>query len=139
MSITLLPTTSTNSQQVNTLAEEFLDYNEDEANLNISPEVVDIDEIIDDLKSVDNEEEDLYSPPPIPFITTAQARSHLTELVQHLEALSVSELPGGAKSNLNLVVARQQLQTLEQALTRNMHASRIWSPITDWFSPLESS
>jgi len=48
----------TNSQ-VNTLAEEFLDYNEDEANLNISPEVVYIEEIIGDLKSVDNEEEDL--------------------------------------------------------------------------------
>ena len=86
----------TNSQQVNTLAEEFLDYNEDEANLNISPEVVDIEEIIDELKSVDNEEqglellEDLYSPPPI----------HLTELAQHLEALSVSELP---KPNLNVV------------------------------------
>jgi len=46
--------------------EEFLDYNEDEANLNLSPEVIDIEEIIDDLKSVDNEEEDLYSPPPIP-------------------------------------------------------------------------
>jgi len=57
------------------------------ANLHISPEVVDIEEIIDD-KSVDNEE-DLYSPPPIPLIATAQARSHLTELVQYLEALSV--------------------------------------------------
>jgi len=87
ISITLLFTTSTNLQQVNTLAEEFLDYNEDEANLNISPEVVDIEEIIDD-KSVDNEE-DLYSPPSIPLITTAQARSHVTELVQYLEALSV--------------------------------------------------
>jgi len=103
----------TNSQQVNTLAEEFLDYNEDEANVNISPEVVGIEDIIDDLKSVDNEEEglevleDLYSPPPIPLIKTAQARSHLTELVQHLEALSVSELPGGAKPNLNVVVAIQ--------------------------------
>jgi len=32
MSITLLLTESTNSQQVNTLAEEFLDCNEDEAN-----------------------------------------------------------------------------------------------------------
>jgi len=69
---------------------------------------------------VDNEEVDPYSPPPIPLITTAQARSHLTELVQYLEALSVSELPGGAKPNLNVVVARQQLQTLEQALTHNM-------------------
>jgi len=108
MSITLLLTTSTNSQQVNTLAEEFLDYNEDEANLNISLEVVDIEEIIDDLKSVDNEE-DLYSPPPIPLITTAQARSHLTELVQYLEALSVSELPSGA---MKVVVARQQLSKL---------------------------
>jgi len=66
MSITLLLTRSTNSQ-VNTLVEEFLDYNEDEANLNISPEVVDIEEIIDGLKSVGNEEEDLYSPPPIPL------------------------------------------------------------------------
>ena len=46
----------TNSQ-VNTLVKEFLDYNEDEANLNISPEVVDIEEIIDYLKSVDNEED----------------------------------------------------------------------------------
>ena len=109
------------------IAEEFLGYNEDEANLNISPEVVDIEGIIDDLKSVDNEEEDLYSPPPIPLITTAQARSHLTGLVQYLETLSVSELPGGAKPNLNVVVPRQQLQTLEQALTRNMHASRIQS------------
>jgi len=52
MSISLLLTTSTNSQQVNTLAEEFLDYNEDEANLNISPEVVHIEEIIDDLKTI---------------------------------------------------------------------------------------
>ena len=51
MSITLLLTRSTNSQ-VNTLAEEFLDYNEDEANLNISPEVVHIEEIIDDLKTI---------------------------------------------------------------------------------------
>jgi len=75
-SITLLPTTSTNSQQVNTLAEEFLDYNEDEANLNISPELVDIEEIIDDLKSVDNEEEGLYSPPPIPLITVAHKHVH---------------------------------------------------------------
>jgi len=65
MSITLLLTTSTNSQQVNTLVEEFLVYNEDETNLNISLEVVDIEEIIDDLKSVDNRE-DIYSPPPIP-------------------------------------------------------------------------
>ena len=81
----LLPA-QTYIQQVNTLAEEFLDYNEDDANLNISPEVVDIEEIIDD-KSVDNEQ-DLYSPPSIPLITTAQARSHLTELVQYLEALS---------------------------------------------------
>jgi len=48
------------------------------------------------------------------------------------------ELPGGAKPNLNVVEARQQLQTLEQALARNMHASRIQSSITDWFSPLES-
>jgi len=87
MSITLLLTTSTNSQQVNTLAEEFLDYNGDEANLNISPGVVDIEGVIDGFKGVDNEEEDLYSPPPIPLITIAQARSHLTELVQHLEAL----------------------------------------------------
>jgi len=139
MSITLLLTTSTNSQQVNTRAEEFLIYNEDEANLNISLEVVDIEEIIEDLKSVDNEGEDLYSPPPIPIITTAQAHPHLTELVQYLEALSVSELLGGAKPNLNVVEVRQQLQTLEQALTRNMHASRIQSSITDWFSPLESS
>jgi len=129
MSITLLPTTSTNSQQVNTLVEEFLDYNEDDANLSISSEVVDIEEIIDDLKSVDNEEENLYSPPPIPLMTTAQARSHLTGLVQYLEVLSVSKLPGGAKPNLNVVVARQQLQTLEQALTRNMHAYRIQSSI----------
>ena len=52
--------------------EEFLDYNEDEANLNLSPEVIDIEEIIDDLKSVDNEEEDLYSPPPIPLHKHAQ-------------------------------------------------------------------
>jgi len=44
ISIILLSTTSTNLQQVNTLAEEFLDYNEDEANLNISPEVVDMEE-----------------------------------------------------------------------------------------------
>jgi len=85
---------------------------------------------MDDLKSTDNEE-DLYSPPPIPLITTAQAHSHLIELVQHLEALLVSELPGGAKPE-------QQLQTLEQALTRNMHASHIQSSITDWFSPLGS-
>jgi len=40
------------------------------------------------IKSVDDEEEDLYSPPPT-LITTAQVRSHLTELVQYLEALSV--------------------------------------------------
>jgi len=39
----------------------------------------------------------------VPLITTAQACSHLTELVQYLEALSVSELPGGAKPNLNVV------------------------------------
>jgi len=52
----------------------------------------------------------------------SQARSHLTGLVQYLGALLVSELPGGAKPNLNVVVARQQLQTLEQALTRDsMH------------------
>jgi len=38
--------------KVNTLAEELLDYNEDEANRNISPEVVDIEEIIQDLKSI---------------------------------------------------------------------------------------
>jgi len=50
ISITLLFTTSTNLQQVNTLAGEFLHYNEDEANLNLSPEVVDIEEIIDDQK-----------------------------------------------------------------------------------------
>jgi len=31
----------------------------------------------------------------------------VTELVQHLEALSISELPGGAKPNLNVVVAMQ--------------------------------
>jgi len=78
----------TNSQQVNTLAEEFLDYNEDEANLNIFPEAVDIEEIIDDLKSVANEEdlrlEKIYIHHPL--ITTAQARSHLTELVQHLDS-----------------------------------------------------
>ena len=42
--ITLLLTTSTNSQQVINLAEEFLDYNDDEVNINISPEVVDIAE-----------------------------------------------------------------------------------------------
>jgi len=47
--------------------------------------------------------------------------------------------PGGAKPNLNVVEARQQLQTLEQALARNMHASRVQSSITDWFSLLESS
>ena len=87
---------------------------------------------------MDNEE-DLYSPAPVPLITTAQARPHLTELVQYLEALSVSELPGGAKPNPNIVVTRQQLQTLEQALTRNMDASHIQSSITAWFSPLESS
>jgi len=80
----------------------------------LSPEVVYIEEIMDDLKSADNEEdlealEDLYSPPPIPLITTTQAHSHLIELVQHLEALSVSELPGGAKPHLNVVAARQQL------------------------------
>jgi len=70
----------TNSQQVSTLAEEFLDYNEDEA---ISPEVVDIEEIIDDLKSVDNEE-DLYSPPPIhctstltPYSASSASRSSI--------------------------------------------------------------
>ena len=62
---------------VNTLAEEFLDYNEDEANLNISLEVVDIEEISDDRKSVDNEEEDLYSPPPIP----------LSQLYKHVHTL----------------------------------------------------
>jgi len=67
MSITLLLTTSTNSQQVNTLAAEFLGYDEDEAK---SLGVVDIEEIIEDFKSVDNEDEDLevledlYSPPP---------------------------------------------------------------------------
>ena len=42
--ITLLLTTSTNSQQVINLAEEFLDYNDDEVNISISPEVVDIAE-----------------------------------------------------------------------------------------------
>ena len=109
MSILLLLTESTNSQQVNTVVEKFLDYNEDEANLNVSPKAIDIEEIMDDLKSADNEEEDpealedLYSPPPIPLITTAQARSHLIELAQHLEALPVSKLPGGAKPDLMLL------------------------------------
>ena len=145
MSITLLLTTSTNSQQVITLAEKYLDYNEDHVNLNISPEVVDITEIIHDLKDLDNEEEDLedlqelYSPPSIPVITSAQARSHLTELVHYLETLSVSKLPGGGKPGVDVLAVRQQLHTLEQALTCNMHESRIQSSITDWFSPVASS
>lgn len=40
MSISLLIDTGCNSQQVNTLTEEYLDYNEDEVNTTISPEVI---------------------------------------------------------------------------------------------------
>jgi len=79
-----------------------------------------MEEIIDNLKGVDNEDlealEDLYSPPPIPLITTAQACSHLIELVQHLEALSGSKLPSGPKPKLNVVVAGSNYRLLSKLL-----------------------
>jgi len=121
ISISSLLDFSCNSQQVERLANSFLDYDEDAPDINASPDSISTIDIIHNLQNRDHgsgsdsdsstdhfSENDLPEPISIPL-----AKAHITSIVSLLERFPTNTLPVSG-SLLQIPIAIHQLQKIHQ-------------------------
>ena len=130
---------SCNSQQVEQLANSFLDYDEDAPDIEGSPESISTAEIIHDLQNRDHGSgsdsdsstdhftgDNLLEPIPIPL-----AKAHITSIISLLERFPTSTLPVSG-SLLQIPTAIYQLQRIHQGFQEHEVKNKKQVSLNSW-------
>ena len=88
---------STHSGHIEDIADKYLDYDEDLEDKSISPEVINISNIITDLQAEETEKDlailvAIAQQAPLQIISYSEALACLSSLISYLEALPCSSL-----------------------------------------------
>ena len=137
VSILSLLDTSCNSEQVNTLADDFLDYDEEAGDEDARPEDISLTDIIDHLDSENHHASDSDPDPDISDITFSEtilivlANTYLTEITNLLERLPVDTLQTTGQA-LPIPMAVQQLRKKQQGFHYYDKSKKKQGTLTTW-------
>lgn len=129
-----------NSQQIEDLARDFLNYDGEAPNSDAQPDDISLSEIILDLQcspdpdidhDSDTETSDISQPPTA--ISLAEADTHLHDLVILLEKSSFSEVPTAGKS-ISVPDAVCFLTKLRSGLKSHMESRKKQVNLSTWFT-----
>lgn len=126
-----------NSLQMEDAADQYLEYDEDAADLSIPASIVSIPQLVTDLANESQLEEATTPELEIvypPIIAPSQALSHLKELITFFEALPASDLQPAGRNSIPVSGVAQQLRIFHSGVNQYQESRKRQGVLDGWLS-----
>ena len=118
-------------------ADQYLEYDEDAADLSIPASIVSIPQLVTDLANESQLEEATTPELEIvypPIIAPSQALSHLKELITFFEALPASDLQPAGRNSIPVSGVAQQLRIFHSGVNQYQESRKRQGVLDGWLS-----